>query len=69
MWESPFWHPSVATDAVVFGFNVKTNKLEILLIQRGVDPYKGKWALPGGFLQQGESAEDSVSRELLKKLR
>ena len=64
MWESPFWHPSVATDAVVFGFNVEKGSLDILLIQRGVEPYRGKWALPGGFLQQGESAEDCVRREL-----
>lgn len=63
-WESEFWHPSVATDAVVFGFNVETGSLDILLIQRGVEPFKGKWALPGGFLQQGESAEDCVKREL-----
>lgn len=67
MWESPFWHPSVATDAVVFGFNSETNSLEILLIQRGVEPFKGKWALPGGFLQQGESAEQCVKRELFEE--
>lgn len=64
MWESEFWHPSVATDAVVFGFNVETSSLDILLVQRGVEPFKGEWALPGGFLQQGESAEQCVHREL-----
>ena len=63
-WESEFWHPSVATDAVVFGFNIDTNSLDILLIQRGVEPFRGKWALPGGFLKQGESAEQCVRREL-----
>ncbi len=69
MWESPFWHPSVATDAVVFGFDIDENSLDILLIQRGVEPFKGKWALPGGFLQKGESAEMCVKRELEEETR
>ncbi|MCI5776030.1 MAG: NUDIX hydrolase [Bacteroidales bacterium] len=68
-WESDFWHPSVATDAVVFGFNVDTNSLDVLLIQRGVEPFKGMWALPGGFLKQGESAEECVKRELGEETR
>lgn len=63
-WESDFWHPSVATDAVVFGYNIEKNSLEILLIERGEEPFKGKWALPGGFIKKGESADDCVKREL-----
>ena len=55
-------HPAVATDCVIFGFD-GTN-LKILLIQRGVDPYKGKWALPGGFLKPEEAAEEGALREL-----
>lgn len=55
-------HPAVTTDCVIFGFDGK--KLKILLIQRGIEPYKGKWALPGGFLKPDESAETGALREL-----
>ena len=47
-WESPYWHPAVTTDSVVFGFDGED--LNLLLIQRGGEPYAGMWALPGGFL-------------------
>ncbi len=49
-------HPAVATDCVVFGFNGRS--LEILLVERGVEPFKGAWAFPGGFLQMDETAEE-----------
>jgi 8-oxo-dGTP diphosphatase len=55
-------HPSVTTDCVIFGFDGR--KLKVLLIERGIEPYKGKWALPGGFLKMDESAEEGARREL-----
>ncbi len=55
-------HPAITTDAVVFGFDGKT--LHILLVERGVEPYKGCWALPGGFMKIDETAEECVRREL-----
>ena len=55
-------HPAVATDCVVFGFNGK--ELEILLIERGIEPYKGAWAFPGGFMGMEETAEEAALREL-----
>lgn len=55
-------HPSVTTDCVIFGFD--GNKLQVLLIERGVEPYRGKWAFPGGFLNMDESAEEGALREL-----
>ncbi len=55
-------HPAVATDCVVFGFNGKN--LEILLIERGIEPYKGMWAFPGGFMKMDETAEVCALREL-----
>ncbi len=55
-------HPAVTTDCVIFGFDGA--KLKILLIQRGIDPYKGLWALPGGFLNSEETAEEGAAREL-----
>lgn len=55
-------HPSVTTDCVIFGFDGV--KLKVLLVKRGVEPYKGRWALPGGFLKMDESAEEGALREL-----
>ncbi len=55
-------HPSVTTDCVIFGFDGA--RLMVLLIQRGIEPYKGRWAFPGGFLKMDESAEEGALREL-----
>ena len=55
-------HPSVTTDCVIFGFD--GSKLKVLLIERGIEPYKGRWAFPGGFLKMEESAEEGALREL-----
>lgn len=55
-------HPAVTTDCVIFGFD--GNELKVLLIERGIDPYKGHWAFPGGFLNPDESAEVGALREL-----
>lgn len=55
-------HPSVTTDCVIFGFD--GTKLNVLLIERGIEPYKGRWAFPGGFLKMDESAEVGALREL-----
>ena len=64
LWESKYWHPAVAVDAVVFGYDDKDG-LSVLLIERGGEPFKGCWALPGGFItQEDESAEAAVIREL-----
>ena len=55
-------HPSVTTDCVIFGFD--GTKLRVLLVQRGVAPYTGRWAFPGGFLKLDESADAGALREL-----
>ena len=55
-------HPAVATDCVIFGFNGE--RLQVLLIERGIEPYQGKWAFPGGFLKMDETAEEGALREL-----
>jgi 8-oxo-dGTP diphosphatase len=54
--------PAVTTDCVVFGFD--GHELKILLIERGIEPYKGCWAFPGGFLNMDETAEQGALREL-----
>ena len=55
-------HPAVTTDCVIFGFD--GTKLQVLLVERGIEPYKGKWAFPGGFIKMDESCEKSAKREL-----
>jgi 8-oxo-dGTP diphosphatase len=52
----------LAVDAVVFGY--VENDLKILLIQRKFEPFKGAWALAGGFVLEDESLDDAVTREL-----
>jgi len=54
--------PAVTTDCVVFGFD--GHDLKILLVQRGIEPFKGAWAFPGGFLYMDETAEQGALREL-----
>ena len=41
---------------------------KILLIKRGTDPFKGFWALPGGYVEWDESTEDTVAREVKEEL-
>lgn len=55
-------HPSVTADCVIFGFDGVG--IKVLLIERGLEPFKGKWALPGGFMMIDETAEDCAKREL-----
>jgi len=55
-------HPAVTTDCVIFGFDGK--EMNILLVERGIEPFKGSWALPGGFLGMNETAEECARREL-----
>ena len=55
----------VTVDAVVF--RLVDNKIKVLLIQRGNEPYKGRWALPGGFVDMDEELEDAVARELAEE--
>lgn len=50
--------PSVTVDAIMI------KEGEILLIRRGKEPFAGLWALPGGFIDYGESAEVAVLREV-----
>lgn len=69
--------PSVAADVVVFSVmkddecedvrRLQEKRLKILLIRRGGFPYKGSWAMPGGFCRKGEDVIDSARRELCEE--
>lgn len=65
MYTYKYPHPSVTADNVIFGFD--GNNLHILLVERGLEPYKGCWALPGGFLQMDETIEECAKRELAEE--
>lgn len=56
--------PALTVDAVVFGLDLDEGALRVLLIQRDLEPFKGGWALPGGFVHVGESLDEAVRREL-----
>ena len=55
----------IAVDCIIFGFD--GSRLNVLLIQRGFEPEKGKWSLMGGFVQKEETIEDAAAR-VLKEL-
>ena len=57
--------PMVTVDAVVFAFVEKQTKL--LLINRKNEPFKGRWALPGGFVDMDEELEQAAKRELAEE--
>ncbi len=57
--------PMVTVDAVVFALN--EGEVSVLLIQRGNEPFKGLWALPGGFIEIDEELDDAVARELAEE--
>lgn len=54
--------PALTVDMVVFALG--EDDLQVLLIQRKEAPFRGKWALPGGFVRSDESLEDAARREL-----
>jgi len=55
-------HPAVTTDIVIF--TIRDAQLKLLLIQRKLTPFKGSWALPGGFVAMHEDIEQCAKREL-----
>jgi 8-oxo-dGTP diphosphatase len=57
-----FARPSVTVDVVAF--TAKARRLHVLLIRRGVWPFEGQWALPGGFVQMDEDLDTAAHREL-----
>ncbi len=63
MYTYEYPRPSVTVDVVVFGYDGGRD-LKLLLIQRGGEPFKGQWALPGGFVDMDEDLEASALREL-----
>ncbi|MGE0132533.1 MAG: NUDIX domain-containing protein [Blastocatellales bacterium] len=63
---SDYPQPSVTVDLVIF--TIAEDDLKVLLIRRGQEPFKGRWALPGGFVEIGESLERAAARELKEEV-
>jgi len=57
--------PSLTVDILLFRH--KGEKTEILLIQRKHEPFKEKWAFPGGFIEMDETLEEAAKRELTEE--
>jgi 8-oxo-dGTP diphosphatase len=60
-----FARPALTVDCVVFGFD--EGELQVMLIQRDLEPFAGRWALPGGFVRMEESLEEAARRELAEE--
>jgi 8-oxo-dGTP diphosphatase len=60
-----YQRPSVTVDLVIF--TVQGHDLLVLLIQRGREPFAGRWALPGGFMRMAEALDAAARRELAEE--
>src|SRR6059036_634231 len=56
---------ALTVDCVVFGYD--EGELKVLLIERGLEPFKGRWALPGGFVRVDETLDEAARRELAEE--
>ena len=61
----PYVPPTLTVDAVIF--QLIDDVLSVALIQRANDPFKGDWALPGGYNPEGETTIESLERVVLQK--
>lgn len=63
----PAAFPPVAVTVDLIVLTIRADALNVLLVRRGVSPYRGRWALPGGFVRPSESLEQASQRELLEE--
>ncbi|MGL5810655.1 MAG: NUDIX hydrolase [Nocardioides sp.] len=57
-------YPPVAVTVDLVILTVRDDRLQALTVRRGAEPYRGRWALPGGFLDPDEDLPDAAAREL-----
>jgi 8-oxo-dGTP diphosphatase len=57
-----YQRPSVTVDVLIF--TILAERLHMVLIKRAIEPYKHRWAIPGGFVHIDESLEDAARREI-----
>lgn len=56
--------PGLTVDCVIFGLDLEEESLKVMLIERDLEPFKGMWAIPGGFVHGGETLTQAATREL-----
>ena len=56
---------AVTVDVVIL--TMSAGRLQVLLVRRGVAPFKGKWAIPGGFKRPNETLDEAAKRELAQE--
>lgn len=61
----PYIAPTLTVDAVIF--RIESGALEVLLIERQNEPFKGAWALPGGYNAEGETTTHALNRIVNQK--
>lgn len=59
------FRPVVAVDTLIF--TISNGELKLLLVKRGIEPYKDSWAIPGGAVAEHESLDDAAKRELAEE--
>jgi 8-oxo-dGTP diphosphatase len=57
-------YPNIAVTVDLVLFTIQAESLRMLVVRRGGDPFKGRWALPGGFVRPDEALEQAARREL-----
>lgn len=65
MYSYEYPHPAVTVDMVIF--TIRDGQLKLLLVRRAGEPYRGKWALPGGFVRLDEGLDEAAVRELTEE--
>src|SRR6185295_1932291 len=56
--------PGLTVDCVIFGLDLESASLNVMLIERDLEPFAGMWAIPGGFVRLGETLQAAALREL-----
>ncbi|MDT8914962.1 NUDIX domain-containing protein [Amycolatopsis sp. PS_44_ISF1] len=60
-------HPPFAVTVDLVVLTLTGDELCALVVRRGIEPYRGEWALPGGFVREGEDLSDAARRELAEE--
>jgi len=63
----PSQFPAFAVTVDVVVLTLSDNRLHVLLVQRGVEPFEGMWAIPGGFKRPTETLDEAAGRELAEE--
>src|SRR5258706_4062637 len=63
----PSQFPAFAVTVDMVILTMSDSRLQVLLVRRGVSPFKGKWAIPGGFKRPTETLDEAAKRELVEE--